>query len=271
MKTDLIFDVGLHSGEDTDFYLKKGFRVVAVEANPTLIEAAKKRFATELDNGSLIIVGKAISTAQDSVRFAINSREAEWGTISTAYAQRNQSAGTSNEWIEVPSIALGSVLREHGIPYYLKIDIEGADYLCIDALKEFKDKPRFISVELTLFTFTDYFDMIANLWSLGYRKFKIINQEVLKSQVCPSPACEGNYVNYKFGKGSSGLFGNETPGEWIEVEAVLAQAKKLAKLGAQHSPTSGRLRNTLYSYYFRLFYEKILKTPIAWYDLHASF
>jgi hypothetical protein len=29
---DLIFDVGFHRGEDTDFYLKKGFRVVAVEA-----------------------------------------------------------------------------------------------------------------------------------------------------------------------------------------------------------------------------------------------
>ena len=31
---DLIFDVGLHRGEDTEFYLKKGFRVVAFEANP---------------------------------------------------------------------------------------------------------------------------------------------------------------------------------------------------------------------------------------------
>jgi hypothetical protein len=37
-RTNLIFDMGLHKGEDTDFYLRKGFDVVAFEANPFLIE-----------------------------------------------------------------------------------------------------------------------------------------------------------------------------------------------------------------------------------------
>ena len=32
----IIFDIGMHCGEDTDFYLKKGFTVVGVEANPEL-------------------------------------------------------------------------------------------------------------------------------------------------------------------------------------------------------------------------------------------
>ena len=38
---DLIYDIGQHTGEDTAFYLGKGFRVVAVEANPTLAEATE--------------------------------------------------------------------------------------------------------------------------------------------------------------------------------------------------------------------------------------
>jgi hypothetical protein len=33
---DLIYDIGLHKGEDSEFYLKKGFRVVAIEALPSL-------------------------------------------------------------------------------------------------------------------------------------------------------------------------------------------------------------------------------------------
>ena len=37
----LIFDVGCNDGQDSDFYLKKGFRVVAVEANPALCELLK--------------------------------------------------------------------------------------------------------------------------------------------------------------------------------------------------------------------------------------
>jgi hypothetical protein len=35
---DLVYDVGFHQGEDTAFYLKKGFRVVAFEAHPRLAE-----------------------------------------------------------------------------------------------------------------------------------------------------------------------------------------------------------------------------------------
>lgn len=31
---DLIIDVGMHYGNNTAFYLKKGFRVAAIEANP---------------------------------------------------------------------------------------------------------------------------------------------------------------------------------------------------------------------------------------------
>ncbi len=28
---DLLYDVGMHKGEDTDYYLKKGFKVIGIE------------------------------------------------------------------------------------------------------------------------------------------------------------------------------------------------------------------------------------------------
>ena len=34
----MVFDVGMHRGEDTELYLSKGFRVVAFEANPNLVK-----------------------------------------------------------------------------------------------------------------------------------------------------------------------------------------------------------------------------------------
>ena len=34
---NLIFDIGFHKGEDTLFYLLKGYRVIAVDADPDLI------------------------------------------------------------------------------------------------------------------------------------------------------------------------------------------------------------------------------------------
>ena len=41
--SNLIYDVGMNKGEETDFYLKKGFRVIGFEANPNLTESCRKR------------------------------------------------------------------------------------------------------------------------------------------------------------------------------------------------------------------------------------
>ena len=58
---DLIFDIGAHSGQDTRYYLKKGFRVVAVEADPELCAALRRDFADALASARLILVEAAIS------------------------------------------------------------------------------------------------------------------------------------------------------------------------------------------------------------------
>jgi len=41
MNKNLIIDVGVHQGEDTEYYLKKGFCVVGIEADPQLYEPQK--------------------------------------------------------------------------------------------------------------------------------------------------------------------------------------------------------------------------------------
>ena len=37
MNNNLIFDFGFHNGDDSDFYLRKGYNIVAIEANPELV------------------------------------------------------------------------------------------------------------------------------------------------------------------------------------------------------------------------------------------
>ena len=41
---ELIYDIGFHKGEDTLFYLLKGYNVVAVDADIELIEEGKSSF-----------------------------------------------------------------------------------------------------------------------------------------------------------------------------------------------------------------------------------
>jgi hypothetical protein len=56
MQDNLIIDVGMHNGDDAAFYMHKGFRVVSIEANPTLCQKARARFADQIKSGQLTIL-----------------------------------------------------------------------------------------------------------------------------------------------------------------------------------------------------------------------
>jgi FkbM family methyltransferase len=89
VNSHLIYDVGAHLGEDSEFYLKKGFKVVAIEANPVLVEKLRERFRSSLSDGSLVVVDAAIAEHAGEVGFYVNQSLSIWGTIRTAWAERN--------------------------------------------------------------------------------------------------------------------------------------------------------------------------------------
>jgi len=111
---DLVYDVGMHKGEDTDFYLKKGFRVIAFEADPQLAEECRVRFKEKIQQGRLVIVEGAIvdckagDAEEKTVKFYRNRELSVWGTVDSVWASRNEAFGTSNEMIEIPSIDFSS-------------------------------------------------------------------------------------------------------------------------------------------------------------------
>jgi 16S rRNA A1518/A1519 N6-dimethyltransferase RsmA/KsgA/DIM1 with predicted DNA glycosylase/AP lyase activity len=84
--SDLIFDVGMHQGEDSEFYLKKGFRVVGIEADPDLAQACRVRLKQYLDRGQLVVVEGAVvgndsrGGGERKVRFFKNDGKTVWGT-----------------------------------------------------------------------------------------------------------------------------------------------------------------------------------------------
>ena len=48
IKNDLIIDVGMHRGEDANYYLKRGYNVIAIDANPNIIKYVNKKFEQEV-------------------------------------------------------------------------------------------------------------------------------------------------------------------------------------------------------------------------------
>ena len=57
----LIVDLGMNDGSDTFFYLKKGFNVIALEANPELADQASRRFARFINSNTLRILKHGIT------------------------------------------------------------------------------------------------------------------------------------------------------------------------------------------------------------------
>jgi FkbM family methyltransferase len=269
IQKDLIFDIGLHTGKDTAFYLAKGFRVVAVEANDALVDEASRRFADEIDAGRLTIHHVAIAAREGTIAFFVNDQKDDWGTTSPAFVERNEALGTTHTKIEVPCVPLRCIIEEHGIPYYAKIDIEGADVLCLEAFLDFQERPEYLSIEATLDRFEGVFGELSHLWVLGYRRFKIVNQALNQTVRCPQPAREGLYVDQRFDGLMSGPFGEEAPGVWRDIESAFARYRAILadqrRFGAR-----GRYRRTPFRQLDELRRRWTGREPAGWYDIHAG-
>lgn len=265
MNRSLIFDVGMHTGRDTEFYLRKGFDVVAIEANPELVKRARSHFVDALSNKSLILHDIAVADYDGEMDFYVNQQRDIWGTTAKEFASRNERLGTNNTVIQVKCTRFQNILRKHGIPYYLKIDIEGADILCLKALMEFCERPKYISIEAGLNSFEETFTELSLLWVLGYREFKIVNQALNSTVKCQNPPLEGVFVDYQFDGACSGPFGEEAPGKWMSVEETFIRYRRLLA-EQKYFGADGKLYRTI----LHKMYEVLKGERIGWYDFHAK-
>ena len=262
----LIYDVGTHKGEDTEFYLKKGFSVVAIEANPALCLGLTKRFEEFINSGRLVLLNLAISDHSGEVTLFINDKS-DWGTTDPEWVKRNQALGFPSRPITVKSDRFERVLQRHGIPYFLKIDIEGADLLCLHALKEFDLRPKFLSIESNKVSWKKLSAELSVLQSLGYNRFKAINQGYVPHQRQPNPPREGVFTSHCFEEGSSGLFGEDSPGLWMSRPIVTV---KYCVIFARYKLFGDNTFGSRILLKLSKRFPPCLRLLPSWYDTHAK-
>jgi FkbM family methyltransferase len=245
-----VIDVGMHTGEDARRFLAAGLRVVAIEANPALVEDASKVFAGEIETGQLTIVGAAISDERGSVRFGVNDEMTVWSSLDPAMIARNeQLAGSSYRYVDVKAVLFGDVLDEFGTPHYLKVDIEGLDMLCVRALRGRLEKPQFISIESSVSVneapLRDVTGEVLELWRLGYRRFRYVDQSRHENEI---PNLDG-------------WAGPPWQSAWraLALAQLLRTNHNLAGYGGKWT---GRRPGRLYKAMYR--------RPAPWWDLHAA-
>ena len=190
----MIFDFGMYNGDDTAYYLERGFRVVAVEANIELCDKCCIRFEKQISRGDLSIVNKAIWERDGEViDFYISSLNDEWSTIHSNHYQ----VGENPKKVSVETITLGTLISRFGMPHYIKCDIESADIIFCRQLFKEEVKPDFVSAEATSL------EILGLLVASGYDNFQLINNAKVRRF-----ASRKHFRNSDYGDASATITGH---------------------------------------------------------------
>ena len=170
----LIFDLGCHDLDSTCNFLKKGYIIVAVDADISKLRLIYNTFNEYIYSGQIILVNKAIYYKEDNiVDFYIQPSQPVWNSLYKNISERENKSYS----IKVKTTTLNNLIECYGVPEYCKIDIEGADILALESLNS--KLPKFISCESECLGVNDNpepLKVLNKLHELGYNKFYLEKQ-----------------------------------------------------------------------------------------------
>jgi FkbM family methyltransferase len=250
----LVFDIGLHVGDDAAYYLHLGHRVLGVEANPLLATGCEERFRAEIRAGRMNVLNVGISKEQGEFTFYRNLTDHGW----SSFESRRGKKGGKWEELRVQCLTVANLIEEYGCPLFMKVDIEGADLEALLTLSR-KTAPRYVSLELNTRD-----PIVETLVELGYTSFKFVNGETfrrsmpiwdheviwrmlrkigrnvptfhsaltrlperLRSKTEFDPPGPYSPDGYSFSQYSSGPFGENAAGPWLSSDSAIRWFNKL--------------------------------------------
>lgn len=117
----LVFDVGFNVGGDTHYYLRAGYRVVAIEANAGLISAAllKRPFSDAVASGQLLLLNAAVGK-ESGGNLTFWRHDGNFGETSSLDRKRCVQRRRKCLPHVVPVWSCADLMRAYGVPLYAK-------------------------------------------------------------------------------------------------------------------------------------------------------
>jgi FkbM family methyltransferase len=216
----IIYDVGMNNGDDCEYYLTKGYRVVAVEANPALCQRAVLRFERELAEKRLSVLNLGVGAKPGRLPFYVHKTNSVLSTFVPTESRTGYTASLKAEefdmiWVDIRRMS--DVVAFFGDPHYIKIDVEGFDPICLRDLDLRGIYPNYLSAE------AHTVDTFCHLVTMGYREFKMVSGHKVAADFAHHPIrlVNGALTPFQFKHHSAGPFGEDIPGEWMSSEAIL--------------------------------------------------
>jgi FkbM family methyltransferase len=167
---DLVFDIGAHVGDRIASFRRLGARTVAVEPQPALVKALKLFYGRSAD---VAIEAAAVGRNVGTTSLMINADNPTVSTASRAFVSAAHGAPgwETQRWtnaVTVPMTTLDALIGRHGLPAFIKIDVEGFEQ---EALQGLSHAVRALSFEFTTIQRQVALGCIERCVALGYAKF----------------------------------------------------------------------------------------------------
>jgi FkbM family methyltransferase len=167
---DLVFDIGAHVGDRVAAFRRLGASVVAVEPQPALVKTLRLLYGRD---PKVIIEETAVGRQSGAAELSLNIDNP---TVSTASSDFIAAAARASGWqgqgwtkrLRVPLTTLDALIARHGIPAFIKLDVEGFE---AEALAGLGQLVQALSFEFTLIQRDIARACIERCTALGYAQF----------------------------------------------------------------------------------------------------
>ncbi len=167
---DLVFDVGAHVGDRIASFRRLGARVVAVEPQLALVKVLRLIYGRISD---VTIEAVAVGRNPGTAELMINPDNPTVSTASRGFisAARGAPGWQTQRWTKaahVPMTTLDALIARHGVPAFIKIDIEGFE---AEALAGLSQPLKALSFEITTIQRDVALACVDRCVALGYTRF----------------------------------------------------------------------------------------------------
>jgi FkbM family methyltransferase len=172
---DLVFDVGANMGNRTKIFLKLNAKVVAFEPQTMcgdFLESAFKR------SQNFTLIKKALgSNNGESEMFIANEHtistlSKHWVTATKESGRFRQNTWNKRQLVKITT--LDNMVKQFGIPSFIKIDVEGYEYEVLSGISIPID---YISIEFAAENIKNTYKCIEHMNSLSDVLFQIVKGE----------------------------------------------------------------------------------------------
>jgi FkbM family methyltransferase len=135
---DLVFDVGSHVGDRIGAFRRLGARVIACEPNPPLVKTLRLIYGRD---AQVTIEPVAVGAAAGQIELKINVDNPTVSTASKDFLKASEGAPgwEGQNWdksITVGMTTLDALIARHGMPAFMKIDVEGFEAEALGGLTQ---------------------------------------------------------------------------------------------------------------------------------------